>query len=273
MKSPEQLPEYEAPPVVEVALSVRFDAVLGLSAPQMGVLWSSSYRAEFPNIEQQPPIEPAVEHFGGPPPPFSLKLEAGMPAPRFWFVNSNGSQLIQLQQNWFAFNWRRRTPDAAEYPRFSSVKDSFQRELQCLNEFVTNEGFGKIQPEQCEVAYVNHVTRGDSWESLGQLDRVLRIFGSTHEFLPEPEEASLDAHYVIQSGDRPIGRLHVGARPLYKLENQEPIFQLTLTARGRPESQTVDAVFDFLELGHEWVVRGFTAVTTDDAHRAWRRTR
>lgn len=273
MQHSEPLPDFKAPPVVEVVLSVRLAPVLGLSSPQMGILWSKNYRADFPTVEQQAPIEPGVEHFGGPAPSISLKLEAGMPVPRLWFVNRDGSQLIQLQQNWFAFNWRRPTPRAAEYPRFTRVKASFQRNFLTLQEFVTNEGLGKVQPEQCEVTYVNHISRSDFWESHGQLDKVLKLFGSTDEFLPEPEEASLDAHYIFSREDRPIGRLHFNARPLYILENQEPVFQLTVTARGKPETGTAEGIFGFLELGHEWVVRGFTAVTTKEAHEAWERAR
>ena len=78
--------------------------------------------------------------------------------------------------------------------------------------------------------------------------------------------------YVIPGADgEPLGRLHIVMEPGYRRDDNRPMFLLDLTARGRPERDGVDGVLRFLEIGREWVVRGFAAVTTAQMHKIWGR--
>ena len=102
------LPKFDNPPVVEVALSVQFER-LSISAAHIGLVWQK-FRDRFPNIEEKPEIEAAIEQFGpperkGP----GVRFEVGvMPIPRFWFVNQDGSELVQVQRDRFIRNWRKK---------------------------------------------------------------------------------------------------------------------------------------------------------------------
>jgi hypothetical protein len=51
------------------------------------------------------------------------------------------------------------------------------------------------------------------------------------------------------------------------------MFLLTLTARGRPGSDGIPGVLQFLDVGREWIVRGFTSITTATMHKIWGRRR
>jgi hypothetical protein len=42
-----------------------------------------------------------------------------------------------------------------------------------------------------------------------------------------------------------------------------------LTARGEPLTGDLDGVLDFIDLGHEWIVRAFESVTSDVMHDLW----
>ncbi|MFN9538051.1 MAG: hypothetical protein ACK6A8_02220, partial [Planctomycetota bacterium] len=59
---PQLLPEFENPPVVEVALSVQFDR-LDVATPQLSLVWQR-FRDRFGRIEDKPELEAAYERFG-----------------------------------------------------------------------------------------------------------------------------------------------------------------------------------------------------------------
>jgi hypothetical protein len=44
-----------------------------------------------------------------------------------------------------------------------------------------------------------------------------------------------------------------------------------MIARGKPLSPDVDGALRFLNIGHEWIVRGFTELTTPEMHSKWDR--
>jgi len=238
----------------------------------MGWLWRSQYQSEFPIAQEQPSVEPGIEEFGVLVPPFEFRFESGVPLSRLWFLKDElGSEVLQVQRNWFARNWRR-TVAKMEYPRYKRVRRAFERDFGKLESFLGDEDLGKIVPTQCEVTYVNHIERGQVWSSPSEMGKIIRLFKSSEYFLPPPEEVSLDANYVIPGpAEAPIGRLHIVTRPLYSVADHQPIIALTLTARGRPAMESSQGILEFLDLAHEWVVQGFTSVTSDAAHEEWGR--
>ena len=48
---------------------------------------------------------------------------------------------------------------------------------------------------------------------------------------------------------------------------------LNLISLGRASSPDLAGALDFMDLAHEWIVRGFTSMTTAEAHEHWRRTK
>ena len=52
-----------------------------------------------------------------------------MPSPRFFC--SSGSDLVQLQQDWFAYNWRK-TPESPDYTRYEKGRAKFAQHLATL---------------------------------------------------------------------------------------------------------------------------------------------
>lgn len=73
------------------------------------------------------------------------------------------------------------------------------------------------------------------------------------------------------SGSCPVGRLHVELRPGTRKSDDAKLFVLTLTARGEPPSPDAAGLLAFHDLGHEWIVRGFTDLTTERMHEEWGR--
>lgn len=266
------LPEYSRPPVVEVFVAVAFDPLENLGAPHLGLLWDRHYRSALPIVTEQPPISPRIEQFGARSgrPQVQLLLEEKPPSPRYWFSNEVGTDLLQIQRDWLARNWRKRDKDP-NYPRYPAVRENFLQDLSLLSEFVEQEGVGTVKPTQCEITYINHLTQPH-----GSLGEAINIWSdqTTEGFLPPLGEATVSAAYLItnEQGDS-VGRLHVSAKPAWRKDDDSEIVVLSVTARGVPGGDSVDDICAFVDLGHEWVVRGFTDVTSEAMHARWERQR
>ena len=265
-------PDFDNPPVTEVALGIQFADLVGFGTIMMGRLWHENFRADFPETEEHPPISHAVEKFEGPG-KAGFQIQVG-PAPvRFWFLNRDKTELVQVQRNRFVFNWRQRgTP--AEYPRYPIVKEKFLKYLRAFTAFIESEKLGTLVPDQCEVDYVNEIAAGEGFGGHGEPEKVLSICGSANgEFLQPAEGAHVQFRYAIRQREDgpPVGRLHVNLSPRFRTADKTPIYFLHLMARGAPLGEGVEGVEAFLDLGREWVVRGFADVTTGAMHKVWRR--
>lgn len=182
----------------------------------------------------------------------------------------SGRTMLQVQKDWMARNWLRQE-DGDEYPRYPAIRDPFAIDLANLRTFLLDRGFEEPRPIQCEVVYVNHIVAGPAWSDWGDLSEVFRGWASmTTDFLPKVEEASCSAHYVIEQDGKPIGRLHADLSPGTRISDNAKLFVLTMTVRGEPVNSE-DDLLAFHDLGHEWIVRGFTDLTTERMHEEWER--
>jgi len=269
------LPDFTDPPVIEVALSVQFNKILGLRTAQMGLLWSA-WKDRFPKTEEHPPLESAVECFDEGPGPAQgprIVISQAPPVPRCWFLNNSGTELLQVQQDRFVHNWRK-VGEGGKYPRYERIREGFSKELNLFCEFLKREKLGELNPTQCEVTYVNHILCGSRFETHSQVERVVTVWRGEYSdtFLQKPEDVRFAARHVIPGEDgQPIGRLHISLQPAYRKTDKVPILVLTLTARGKPEGEGLEGVLAALDRGREWVVRGFASVTTPEMNEKWGR--
>lgn len=267
-------PNFLAPPVIEVALAVQFDALPELGAAETGALWSR-YRKEYPETEDQPPIPQATESFDPPrPKAVKFKVVQGVPETRCWFKNRTGTELIQVQKDRFVFNWRQHGSEES-YPRYEQVRAKFATHFRTFELFLKGRQLGRVVPNQCTVTYVNNIMPDKNWKRFGQLKNIFSVWSGRHsdKFLGEPEEVEFRARYRILGDDgSPIGRLHVDAEPRFKSDDGSPVIHLTLTARGKPLGDGLGGILTFFDIGREHVVRGFTSITTKSLHDKWERT-
>lgn len=267
----EALPEFSNPPLDEVALGTQFERLDGLLAPHMGAIWRH-FRAEFPRVEQHAPLPPSFERF----PPVGaanvLQFRDAVETPRCWFVAADDSQLIQLQQDRFLHNWRRR---GDQYPRFPSLREHFAAELNELAELVAGLGLGPLHHNQCEVTYTNVISGVGGEDPHRRLERLTPLLTGrmSDDFLPRAESSRVATTFVMETADeKPAGRLHLEMLPGFTQPNREPVVGLRITARGAPPSADTEGVLRFLDLGHEWVVRAFASVTSPEMHKEWGRS-
>lgn len=268
------LPDFERPPVAEVVLAVSFDPSPRLNVGLLGQFWAEQLRDEFPVLEEQLPYEQPEERFDGPhPPAVNLAVSEGPVPVRLFAKNESGTQVVQLQRGWFACNWQ----DAGgtnPYPRYPAVEAFFLEHLRSFVSFLKTEGAGELAATGCEVTYVNHIFPAERvWTDHGDFHRVVRLAGAAGSgFLGRCESLNLLGQYVMSDGGLPYGRLHISAQSVYRREDDAPVVLLTLNARGRPlGGQDEEGIINFLHRGREWVVRGFSDVTTEEMQQYWGR--
>ena len=273
----QRLPEFEEPPVVEVAISLQFKALEALRTPHIGLLWNIFRTEGYSRIEEHGELEPAFEEFeASPVPKVGIRVQAfddAPPPPRVWFLNERQNELIQVQRDRLIVNWRRGA-HSEPYPRYPHIIERFRSALASFIEFVTSEKLGEVVPAQCEVTYVNHMPSGLGWSKHGELDRVVTTWVNHYsdEYLRTPEDIGFVMRYRMddETGSA-LGRLHVVLQPAYRTTDGQPIFVMNLTARGKPEPGDLAGVYQLFDREHEWIVRGFAAITTKHMHGLWRR--
>ncbi|HEY6663728.1 MAG TPA: hypothetical protein VI036_01260, partial [Propionibacteriaceae bacterium] len=163
-----------------------------------------------------------TETFGGHrPPSFKFGLPALPQLPRLWFVSDNGAELLQVQDNWFAANWRRQFAPGVRggsepYDRWQARREAFARHWATLSEWISRRG-GAAVPDQYEVTYINHIAPIPGvWASHSDISGVLPDVHTP--ILPRTisEQVLWSSRSLVAPGDGiPEARLHISATPAF----------------------------------------------------------
>lgn len=259
------LPEFESPPVAEVLLGVQFQEIK-VSLPWLGRWALELEQHGYVDVEQHPPLDPMVEKFGQPRAAQGIQFAFGPPHVRTWFVSRDKTKLIQFQPDRFIHNWRK-VNQGDSYPRYENIKGEFTCRWRNFCSYF--DGKKVISPNLVEVAYVNSVPASYA-ESLAAL--LTLVEGKFSDgFLPVIEASRFSSSFVIPFNKKPVGRLHVEAHTAFDVNLNEPVYILKLTARVKPLDSGEESVMAALDLGHEWVVRGFADITEKQMHVIWKR--
>jgi uncharacterized protein (TIGR04255 family) len=267
------LPKFQRPPVSEVALSVQFSPLKDWRSPHAGLYWGR-IQTRYPKTESHPPLPSQIERFGADfleQPQFRIEIASPERA-RVWFLSEPPTYLIQVQSDRFVVNWRK-LDECEKYPQyFNGLRQRFKTEWEEFFKFLSEQKIGTADVQQCELTYVNTVFRGDGWNDYAGAIKLLRRWwdeGSA-DFLPQPETLGITGSFQMP-GER--GRLHFVVQPAFSPVAQKDALQLQLIARGKPASNQVDDVLGWMDLAHEWIVRGFVDLTSPVAHKLWERTK
>lgn len=280
-----ELFEFEQPPVVETILAVRFRDISWLGAPEIYDFWNKYLRKKsgkhFPLVQVHPAYEMPIEMFGDPGrqsgAPVQLNFGIFPPPLRHWFVSEDDKELVQLQNNWVAVNWRRQ-PNT-EYPRYERVLEMFKEVWANLDGFVSGlseKAPQALVPVQCEVVYINHIFQDQEspdavWANLDDTTTVTSLAGSAN--LPARMDG-LNANYSFLVDDdkgQPFARLRVQLNSAISRDEKRDLAVMNLTFRGRPPTPDIDGVLDLFDSAHNWIVGSFDGLTTEKMHEKWGR--
>lgn len=267
----QSLPDYDNPPVVETVCGVLFRELRSMHAVHLGSLWKR-ISDEYPQSREVPPLAPAIERFQDTPKP-QLQLSDVPPFPRTWLLTKDEDRLIQIQRDRFLHNWKKVRPED-QYPRYKDVIDRFKERFAEFCSFVKAEDLGDIEPLQYEMTYVNHIPKGEGWNSLADVGDIFPDFtqhSNAERFLPTPDQVNWRTSFQLPEKQ---GRLHVVIRNVQRTEDSHPIILFELTARGMPNDTSLDAMWEWFDLAHIWIVNGFTDLTDSDVRRTiWEQIR
>lgn len=260
MTKPIPLPSYKSPPVNEVVCGMRYHKPDNLRINHIGLLWDK-IRSEYPVVQHATPIGSNISEL-------LMDQTTGLPLPRVWFINDSDDQLVQFQFDRFYFNWRHRQ---GEYPRYPYVIEKFENVLDNIEDLFKTFELGKLNPIECELSYINHLEKGREWEESDDLSKIFSDFIWTkipERFLPTPAKITWQTEFPLPDNK---GKLLINLKSATRTEDSMPIFVLELIARGIGESEDKKAILEWFELAREWIVRGFTDLTTPHVHEIWER--
>lgn len=261
-KSKNKLPSYKKPPVVEVACGIKFKKIEKLKVPHFGLFWDK-LRKDFPACQHAPTL--------GFPDPSETESVLELPLPRIWFINEEKNGLIQLQHNMFLYNWRKMQPGES-YPRYDTVIETFKSNLEIFTEFIEDEKLGSLEPVDCELTYINDIIKGEGWETVADIHKVvpeLEWRSSDSRFLPEPRSLGWKTIFALPEDK---GRFIVKLDQVERRIDSQPMFRLEISAKGLGVDKSLDAVWAWFVIAHEWIVRGFADITSEEIQKSiWRR--
>ena len=271
--SSEALPRFEKPPVIETVLGVHFRPLEKFTSAHQGLLWERCFRAQFPKLEERPPVEEVRELFDEERlgvPMMRWQVFDRPPAPRLWAASENGQHVVQIQKNALFANWMK-TGEEVPYRFYAERRQEFGQQLEQVQEFFRAEGIGQLEPTTWSVTYINHIDY-EGFRKVGPaVARTLAFWTnqSSYNWLPEPDNVALDFTFPMPDN---AGRLNVNLTTAVVLSDKKHVLRLDLTARGQLKTKDVASALAGIDLGHAWIVRGFASLTRPEMHQAWERT-
>jgi uncharacterized protein (TIGR04255 family) len=250
-----QYVQFKRPPVVEVVCGVRFHTGGKMKVAHLGAFWAT-LKDTYPVAEEAAPIMRAP-----------IDPQPDM-APRTWLITGDGSELIQLQKDWFLLNWKKAN-DSQPYPSYQIVKSAFDRRFGEFLHFLASERID-ISYKEFELTYVNHISNANGLGEVGEVALLVdHLFSPKDRFLPAPLQINWKTSYPLPND---YGRLNVSAQTGVVTSTGERLIRLDLQALGLPSDPPESQMDDWFELAHEWITRGFADITAPKLHEIWGRT-
>jgi uncharacterized protein (TIGR04255 family) len=255
-------PNYQKPPVIEVAAGVQFEELQGWQMRYFGQFWSE-IAAEYPITQDQAPVPDVLET--GP----RLEILTIPPLRRMLLFSQEQNYVIQLQESRLHFNWRK-VRESDEYPRFE--KNIFPQFLDLwgrFSNFATRMALGNLRPQRYELTYVNHIEpKGDHFAEA--LENRVKLFSWSSvkdgaKFLTAPTAANTVWTFSLPD-QRGTGQATLNQATRADGRN---VLVLAMSCGGPATARC--SLNDWFATAHEWIVRGFADLTTASAQAEWGR--
>jgi uncharacterized protein (TIGR04255 family) len=257
----DDLPSFERPPVVEVAVGVHFLQLPGLNTVGLVRLVDDLWRGRFPHTVEQPLAPPLSPQGRGP--MLAFQLQTGSPPIRLWSLTDDQSILIQVQYDRLLLNWRK-VKDDDPYPRYKRLRSVFAEVWQEFSTYVGGrDDYGVLQPSVAEVSFFNRVPM----EGATEIPTVVKAF-NVESGLSGQVAAAYQLEREITDGPA-VGNQSIALN--FRPENGH--MHLEISTRIEIDTETGDTsdVMDSLDAAHRIGVLTFDSVTTENAHSAWGR--
>ena len=263
------LPEYDDPPVVEVALAVEFKhsmEIRSLDLVPLTIAWSDLLpHAKERSLQSRKGYIHDDELLDA---LFGIEETASYP-PRLWMHNDAGDQVVQVQHDRLVVNWLKRE---GQYPRYVSIRERLRDSWERLVGVCGELGLDEPIPYLCEAQYINQLGPDQGWSSPEDTARLIALWRGLEDggYLPRNHLSSFSFHCHFP--EQREGSLSIDGFCSGDPETEMKM-TMNLTAHGRALSEDFESALEFMDYAHIWIVEGFTAITTEIAHDIWGRTR
>lgn len=262
--------EFGNPPVVEVVFSVVLDNPIPFFGFGFVMKLGEMFGDKYPFVQDHPILQKKIESFGRPGDIMAqVEFRQRPPFPRIWFVSEDDTQVVQVQDDRFSFNWRKVTADT-EYPRFDAVFSDFKETLNLFLKAARELGFKQVNPVQFEITYVSRIKQGAgfvTFRDLGKIFPFLNLTDLLRNSLPDPPTGV----NCTVSYDLHAGRLHCTVKTA-KVQNTRWV-DLNLSVRGIGDVKSFGEGMDRWYINaHDKLVDVFLEITdTDVQDKQWLR--
>ena len=251
-----QIIAFENPPVNEVVVSTYFDPPLSdFRNEHVGLFWGL-IKDEFPEVSQHIPVGFAPE-----------VIDNEFPMPRYWFISENGINIIQIQQNAFMFNWRRRDEG---YPRFHrNIKPTFDKYYGFFSEFVRTR-INDADPtiDRCELVYINTLEAFEFWTGPQNTTNVIPSFSILDLGISDAEAQGFNCNYIytVQTDLQ----INIGIHAVTKAQQPgSPVLIFEIRAIGRLGRVSKPATDEWFERAHGAIKRCFIGMTSSEIQNCY----
>lgn len=272
------LPSYRQPPLVEVAISIRFTCQPDVNIAHLGAFWSQ-VRDRFSSVVSTQPIVARGDDAGAKWTPPSIRFAlSSTPDCRLQLSSPNDEAWMwQVQSDRLVVNWRKQ-PDAS-YPRYTATANEFHDAWRKWVQFLKDYGL-QTKAHAWEVTYVNEIPSGpgELWSTPEDWPDVLPgLFGGPFHAETGLKLAGLHGEWVWDHHN-PTARLLVNPIPTRRQDRD--VLMLNLTAKGpiqadddahKADATMRQSLANGLNLGHRLIVNTFDTLGSTKAKAHWKR--
>lgn len=251
------LPDYDNPPLNEIAVGVHFEPLSSWQSRHIGQFWGEVSK-DYPSTEDQPPI---FNIEGGP----RFEILQLPPLRRTFLISRDQNFVIQLQETRFLLNWRKRQPSDI-YPRFNAFFKKFVGHWGQFSDFVARENVGSLKPVRYELTYVNHIEQTESPVST-TVERYVKMFNWSSlsaQFLPPPTGINVVWTFAMPEQ---LGFAQANLSQGVRADGRA-VLVLVLSCTGAASPKI--SLNDWFGVAHRWLSQGLKELTTDIARQEWR---
>ncbi|NNN20721.1 MAG: TIGR04255 family protein [Acidimicrobiales bacterium] len=270
LRRPEGLPDFDNPPLDEVAITLVFSQMLDFSKE-----WVADFQKkvinEFPKIEVKNSVVIHMIEDLSTQPNLPVTFNIPMGQNRYWLISEDDATLVQLQHDSFIFNWRRRDK---EYPHFEAILPKFWTSLEKYLELVEEKGYANLVLRQVQVEYINWIPE----DMLGKTDvlkagKYLSLNNLGEITLPDDE--TFLARYSVRNDSGVYARLYLQSQSALRdepmLKDGRSYGTQTILSFRVPCNRNVEEnwLFSTLSEGRNIIVKSFTELTSELGHKIW----
>jgi uncharacterized protein (TIGR04255 family) len=250
---------FSNPPVTELVFDVSFRLPRRMQTAHVGAFWST-IRHDFPFASDKAPVPPMQT----PPRPgqaveiANIEFSEVPPLRRTWFEDTEQRELIQLQDDRFIYNWRRKGLNDP-YLGYDEIHPLFERRLIELQNFLGEVGLGAMDYVGFELTYVNQIGPLNGLGSVAlHAALVDHVRDEARErFLPRPQVATTVSIYALPEDGGVL-----------RVQSQGTATSLRMDLAARTDATGRDDIYrrKWFDLAHTWIIRGFKDATSSEFH-------